>query len=236
MADQAVPVRRTTFTVLDYASAVLKAWKRLCDVYPSRESVACLWAQYAHETGRGAFCWNFNIGNVKYTPGHDYMMLRGTWEIINGKRVVFEPPHRATWFNAYDSLDAAMAEHLKLLKEKQYRTAWPAIERGEPTEFAARLKMKGYYTAPLEQYAAALRAHFAEFMRLPAYVDALEAILRAQEEDTNPDLYKVSDSSPPETPVEPTTPADRPTEIFSIVHPKVPLGLDDPALDDDGEG
>lgn len=44
------------------------------------------------------------------------------------------------------------------------------------------------------------------------------------EAETDPELYKVSDSSPPESLARFTTPADKPTEIGDIIHPKVPLG------------
>jgi hypothetical protein len=247
MADTNVPVTRTTFTLKDYARAVLRAWKTLCGVFPSKEAVGCLWAQYALETGKGAFCWNNNIGNVKYTPGHAYMMLRGTWEVIGGKRVVFEPPHRATWFNAYDSLDDAMREHLQLLKVKRYASSWPAINAGDPEAFAHRLKERGYYTAPVADYARGLRSHFNAFMAEHAYDDALRELLEVLDAETQPELPDLShDSSPDEEetrydlPAARTTNADRPSIIvapMAIPRPEVPLGrlaLDDPELDDEG--
>ncbi len=196
MTDQCVPVRRTTFTLKDYSRAAMRAWKSLCGNWPSKAAVGCLWAQYALETGRGAFCWGNNIGNVKYTAGHDYQMLNGTWEIVNGKRVVFTPPHRATWFNAYDSLDDAMMEHLRLLKQGRYASSWPAIEAGLPGEFAVALKQRGYYTAPVEDYARGLRAHHQDFMNSWAFEDAtrdLEALLNA---DTEPELPASIDETP----------------------------------------
>ena len=236
MADENVPVQRTTFTLRDYSRAVLRAWKALCGGYPSKESVGCLWAQYAHETGKGAFCWNNNIGNVKYSPGHDYMMLRGTWEIVAGKRVVFEPPHRATWFNAYASLDEAMREHLQLLKEKRYASSWPAIEAGLPGEFAVRLKTRGYYTAPVEEYARALRAHHQDYMRSNAYGGALQDIYDAMEDDTQPELANPLSVPPPNAATSPTTyPRPLPEEVTGsgpILHPlSYPTGRGDPPDD-----
>ena len=194
MADKNVAVVRTTFTLKDYCRAVLRAWKALCGVFPTKEAVGCLWAQYALETGKGEFCWNSNIGNVKYTPGHDYMMLRGTWEILSGKRVVFEPPHRATWFNAYASLDDAMGEHLRLLKSGRYASSWSAIEAGQPGEFAVRLKMRGYYTAPVEDYAKGLRAHHQDFMRQRGFDDAMTELLDAAGAPTLPEMQNPASS------------------------------------------
>lgn len=188
MADQNVPVTRTTFTLRDYCRAAIRAWKPLCGSWPSKASAGCLWAQYALETGKGAFCWNNNIGNVKWSAGHDYMMLNGTWEMVAGKRVVFTPPHRATWFNAYRSLDDAMYEHLRLLKERRYATSWPAIEDGNPEEFARQLRLRGYYTASLVDYARGLRAHFDAFMRGTSFEDATADLEASMNAETLPEL------------------------------------------------
>lgn len=72
--------KRTTFSTQDYADAVYAA-----DPSLTREQAGVLWAQYAIETGKGKFCWNCNIGNVKVTAGQvqagtDYFMLKGTWK------------------------------------------------------------------------------------------------------------------------------------------------------------
>ncbi len=218
-----VPVTRTTFTTQDYSRAVLRAWKVLCGVLPTKPAVGCLWAQYALETGRGVFCWNNNIGNVKHTTGHDYMMLRGTWEIVNGKRVVFEPPHPATWFNAYTSLDDAMQEHLRLLKERRYASAWPAITAGDAGQFAAKLREKGYYTAPLEDYSRGLRAYLAEYTRMVAYEGALAEVLESMECETGPELPSSSATLP-------TTYADAPATVHVSPHL---YRLDEEPPDDD---
>lgn len=211
-ADQNVPVVRTTFTLCDYCKAVLRAWKPLCGSWPSKAAVGCIWAQYALETGKGAFCWNNNIGNVKWSAGHDYMMLRGTWEIVGGKRVVFEPPHRATWFNAYESLDDSMMGHLRLLKEQRYASCWPAIEAGDPGEFAVRLKAKGYYTAPVEDYARGLRAFHQEFMRATAFEEATRELDEAMAAETQPEL-ELFDHEPTVLVETTESPADRPTRF-----------------------
>lgn len=226
-----VPVTRTTFTTKDYARAVLRAWRAYLGVYPSKEAVGCLWAQYALETGRGAFCFNHNIGNVKHTPPRDYMMLRGTWEIVNGKRVVFEPPHPATWFNAYASLDDAMLEHLKLLRERRYASAWPAVEAGQPGEFAIRLKNKGYYTAPMEDYARGLRGFHQEFMRMPAYENALDEIIADAEVDTQPEL-RANPASEPTVYVLPQLNTPILGTPIVRVDPSVYLGNGEPPDDD----
>ena len=157
------PVERTAFSLTDYARAA-----RLADPTLTREAVGVLWAQYALETGRGSSCWCNNIGNVKVTraqaeAGTPFFMLPGTWEIERGRRVVYEPPHEQTWFRWFASLSEAMAHHLVFLA-KRYAPAWDAVRAGEPTEFAEKLKARGYYTGDEGIYAASLRHHQREFL------------------------------------------------------------------------
>lgn len=156
-------VVRTAFSVSDYAAAAREA-----DPTLSRESVGVLWAQYALETGRGSACWCNNIGNVKVTPaqaraGVPFFMLPGTWEILGGKRVVFDPPDEQTWFRWFPSLSEAMRHHLSFLAAR-YGEAWAALRSGDPTAFALALKKRGYYTGSEATYAASLRHLLREFV------------------------------------------------------------------------
>ena len=210
MTDACVPTVRTTFSLTDYCKAVLRAWKPLCGDWPSKASVGVLWSQYALETGRGASCWCNNIGNVKYQPGHPYCMLNGVWEMIGGKRVIFTPPARETWFRAYESLDDAMMEQLRLLHDRRYKTAWPAVVSGDPGEFAVRLRAMGYYTASVESYSAGLRAQFSYFMAQTAFEDACHELAAIMEQDTLPDVAA------------PDSPASSPT-LYVISGPDMPI-------------
>lgn len=157
------PIERTTFSLTDYARAA-----RIADPTLTREAVGVLWAQYALETGRGSSCWCNNIGNLKVTraqaeAGTPFFMLPGTWEIERGRRVVYEPPHEQTWFRWFGSLAEAMSHHLVFLA-RRYAPAWDALRAGEPTEFAAKLKARGYYTGDEGIYAASLRHLQREFL------------------------------------------------------------------------
>lgn len=160
-----LPAVRTTFGTDAFAAAI-----RAAEPSITRTAAGIIWAQWALETGRGDSCWNNNIGNVKCTPaqaaaGVPLMMLRGTWEIIAGRRVVFEPPHEQTWFRSFASLADGMRHHVAFLRDRRYRPAWPAVLAGDPTAFAAELKRLGYYTDPLEAYAGGMRHLHAEWMR-----------------------------------------------------------------------
>lgn len=194
----AVPLTRTTFTRAEFARALLRAWRVLWSLYPTKAAAGVVWAQYALETGRGAACWNANLGNVKVTEdqaraGVPYTMLPNTWEIIGGKRVVFQPPHPATWFRAFETLDEGMLHHLRFLAETRYRPAWGLVEAGDPDGFARRLRALGYYTAPADDYARGLRGLHAEWMRADDYDAELGALLRAADAPTKPDLPVLED-------------------------------------------
>lgn len=175
---------RTTPTLEAYVGAVVRAWT---DVAPcTREACAVLWAQYMIETG-GRSCWNWNIGNVKASDiSRPWHALRGVWEGVSAAEaarlvaageavldanaahqravaprtaVVFEPPHPATRFRSFDSLDEAMGEHLALLR-RRFSRGWPGVLAGDVVAFARGLRAQGYFTASAEAYAAGMRAPF----------------------------------------------------------------------------
>ncbi len=201
MAEQ-VPVKRTVITLREYARAVLLAWQS--DVAPEKAAVAVLWAQYMIETG-GAACWNFNCGNVKSQAGdgYDFHCLSGVWEGVSpavaarlvaagearqdpsldhakavgaGRvSIIFSPPHPATRFRAFKSLDEAMVDHLLLL-QKRFSGAWPAVLAGDYRAFAQRLKAQGYFTASADAYANGMRRPFEEFMKSAGYEDTVTAM------------------------------------------------------------
>jgi hypothetical protein len=204
VADTQVPVTRTVVTLRDYVRAVVAAWSTISTDPCPKEAPAVLWAQYIAETG-GSACWNFNIGNVKWTPGCglDFMCLRGVWEGVTQAQassliaageahadanashgvavgagrvsVVFEPPHPATRFRAYPDLATAMASHLALLA-KRFAVAWPAVLAGDVDRFASALHSRGYFTASPLAYAGNMRRPFLDAMTSSAWNDATEAM------------------------------------------------------------
>ncbi|MCL2779618.1 MAG: hypothetical protein FWD73_16630 [Polyangiaceae bacterium] len=186
MTEQLVPTVRTTFSTEDFARALIAAWRAIyvmleqaddACVTPSKASCGVVWAQYALETGRGKSCWCNNIGNVKHVAGdgHDYCMLTGVWEIIGGKKVVFNPPDPQTWFRAYPSLADGMREHLEFLR-KRYAAAWAEVERGDARAFVHALKTRGYFTGDEGVYTKNVVSLQAEFGRSGAYEAAIEAL------------------------------------------------------------
>jgi hypothetical protein len=182
-----VTIKRTPIGMGEYARAVLRAWRDVFGDTPMKASAAVLWSQYMIETG-GKACWNFNIGNVKVSAGQvaagvDWIDLPGTWEVVNGKRVVLAEGDIGRRFRAFTSLDEAMGEHLGFLRNKRYRHAWPGVELGDYDTFARRLKAAGYYTAPAEDYAKGMAGHYRNFMASQAWEQLL-----ASEAPTQPQL------------------------------------------------
>lgn len=117
---------------------------------------------------------------MKCTPaqaaaGVPYVMLPNTWEIIGGRKVVFQPPDPQTWFRYFGTLAEGMRHHVAFLRAR-YRLAWHALVSGDPTLFASELKRLGYFTASLEAYAGAMRHLHAEWMRTVDYEGPLVAV------------------------------------------------------------
>jgi hypothetical protein len=210
---QEVPVKRTVVSMRDYANAALYAWGELFPFLPQKESLAILWAQYIIETG-GKECWNWNIGNEKHVQGDpfDFQYLVGTWECVdyqtaysliaqglakadtnpdhiaacplNKKPVIFVPPHPATCFRAFSSLQEAMLSHMRLLVQR-FGAAWDKVVLGDPDAFAHALKAgrdgkegtaDDYFTASSEAYAKGMKPSFAAFMQSNVFDVELEAL------------------------------------------------------------
>lgn len=206
MAEQRVPAVQTAPSLAVYARAVVRGWRKVFDgEIPLEPSIAVLYAQYMVETG-GVHCYNNNIGNVKKVDGDgfDYHCLVGTWEGVspavaqqlvatgqavydtneghkkavgpNRVSVVFQPPHPATRFRAFPSLDDAMVEHLKLLSKRFY-LAWPFVLVGDYVEFAKALGKQHYFTADPMVYANLMKGFYYNFIKATGYEDAVAEML-----------------------------------------------------------
>lgn len=209
-----MPVIKTPIGMRDFALALLRTLKTT-GVVPTKRAAGVFWAQYALETGAGGYCWNHNLFNHKVTQaqaaaGVQYMMLANTWEIENGKKVTYQPPHPATWFRAYASFEAALSDHIQSIKNGRYASSWEPMLAGDVHEYAAQLRAHGYFTAPLDSYQRLLAVKMTEWMRTPAYEDAIAEIIASSERETEPEI-RVQD--------------------FPIVHP--PVRMDSPGLDED---
>lgn len=125
--------------------------------FPKRESVLCVLAQNALETGFGKACHGWNLGNAKHIKGdgRGWSMFKCN-EVLAGKVEWFSPPHPQTWFRAFDALDAGSKDYLDMLRER-FDKSWPAIEAGDVETFGHALKVQRYYTADESAYVAGLK-------------------------------------------------------------------------------
>lgn len=181
------------------AYALREAWKKLYQEYPSVDSLALLWAQWALETGRGKAIHCYNFGNIKRSADEDYCMYRCN-EVINGKLEWFDPPHKQTWFRAYSTAVDGAYDYIKFLSQKQrYQTAWAAVQVGNPAAFGHALKMAGYYTADEVRYTKGLVSLTSEFKR------KIETIMAWQAPTPEP--------TPAPTPIEEERRSELPTVV-----------------------
>lgn len=163
-----VPTVKTSCNTADFVKSCIKAWFKLYKTPPLKNQIAVIYAQNALETGNtyNMYCWN--IGNIKAadTTGQtiEYCALNGVWEIINGKKVVLTPDDPGSWFRAFETLDDGIDFYIDFIKNHRYKTAWTAIESGDPAAFGHYLKLAGYYTAPEADYVNGLKYNFNVFM------------------------------------------------------------------------
>lgn len=166
----------TPVTVSEVYASLRASWRRLLGGEPQRCSLLVLLAQWAFETGRGRamHCWN--VGNIKHVPGdgRDFCQFRAS-EIVAGVETL-----SVMSFRAYADLDAGCADYLTVLRA-EFRYAWPAVEGGDPADFAHRLKLAHYYTADEAIYSRGL-------------VALVAALDREIGPDTSPDLPTVAEA------------------------------------------
>ncbi len=171
MAATLVLPERTKFSQSEMIKGFTLGWIKLLQNIPKKESIAVLFAQNGHETGGTVSMWNRNIGNYKYVPSTNdnelkYMMLSNVWERNSkGEKIIYQPPNPATWFRAFDSLEDGISFHIDKLKNKKYKVAWSAIEKGSVKDFAHLLKINRYYTDTEENYVKGMIFYFNKFMK-----------------------------------------------------------------------
>lgn len=176
---------RTQASVAEWADAIAWAWRQLLPTDPTVDALAVLWAQYALETGRGKSAFAWNLGNIKRVPGdgYDYTVLR-TFEYIDGVRVDMDDT-----FRAYPSLREGAIDYLRFLTRAAYAGPWARVVAGDAAGFAHALKVRGYYTAPENEYTAGLVSLANEFRRSVSEVPP-------------PDTLRDTEPAPPAVPVE----------------------------------
>jgi len=162
-----VPAIKTKFTKNDYIKSVTIAWKNKFGSFPKKEQIGVLYSQWGVETGEGQSCWNFNLGNIKAIDDPnktiEYCALTGVWEIINGTRVVLDPENPGAWFRSFENIEEGAFFYLEKLTNR-FKSAWSAVESGNPAAFAHLLKLAYYYTASEADYVKLMNFYFNKYM------------------------------------------------------------------------
>jgi hypothetical protein len=169
--EREVPRVATPVEVPALLEALRRAWRALLDTTPSEDALALLAAHWAFETGWGKVGgWNWNLGNRKHVDGdgRDFF-FQSCEEEINGKSVTLHPPDPGCRFVSLPTLADGAHDYLGLL-HGQYVKAWPAVEAGDPADFAHRLKTLRYYTDSEAHYTATLIACFMQAKRILAAI------------------------------------------------------------------
>lgn len=147
-----VAAQRTPVEPGRLRAALATAHKQQTGTEASSRMLDVLTAQVSLETGRGERMYNFNFGGIKgQGPSGATARYRTTEIAADGSEL-----HITDGFRAYRSLQEGANDYLATLKSR-YPTALAAAYRGDVDGFAQALKQRGYFTAHLDDYSAALR-------------------------------------------------------------------------------
>ena len=163
---------KTILTEEEATYYLKEAWKKVYNEYPSKNSLALLWAQSAGETGRWKLLRNYNWGNIKKRK-NDTEQLWTSYDAgenltINGvyKHYMFYPYHPQTHFAAWDDALSGAEYYIRFLSQrKRYLRAWQEVIKGDPVAYCKELKAAGYFTAGLAHYTKGVVSLTNEFKR-----------------------------------------------------------------------
>lgn len=124
--------------------SLLKAWPEI-----DRETAASLLALVWVETGRGASCNNWNVGNLSasetYSPRYRPAWFELTADSSDRMRALHAAMLRKeapSAFRSYPSLAHGMADYVRLLRSPAYRNVLEAAATGETLPFIKALKTR----------------------------------------------------------------------------------------------
>lgn len=118
-------------------------------------SVALLMGHWGLETARGNGMYNNNFGNIGASSGDSFRFEDCGFAT---------PPGNPVYFAAYHDLSEGALALVSLLK-RRYVEAWAELTSTNPDAYAyvAKLRARGYFTAPLEPYQAGVASLYREY-------------------------------------------------------------------------
>lgn len=138
-----VPANLTAMTPSEARRPLNFALTQALGRNPTPQEISMLLAQSDFETATWRSLHNYNFGNLEVTPGHPWYRLGSN------------PQH----FRSYVSADEGATGMVYLIKNR-YPKAFSLLGSGDPAAYAAALKERGYYTAPLALYTAGMRDRY----------------------------------------------------------------------------
>jgi len=131
---------RTPLKPEEARSLIAGALERMTGEPPSKEQVAILTAQWAHETGRGASMYNYNFAGIKGTSPAGLSVMQRTREGYGAtERTITDN------FRAYRTAEEGADDYVALLK-RRFPAALDAAKSGDPAGCVHALKQAGYFT------------------------------------------------------------------------------------------
>ncbi len=147
--------KTTAVSAGEMNAAVVRVWKALVGNGKSddlvEDAAMVLVGQWGLETGWGAKMMNFNFGNVKrggakilftaFSTSEYYTSEKGSIAAVNcakhsrlighnakGWGAAFDPPHKQTYFRAYETLDDGVKAHFSVLQNQaNFVAGWKAL-------------------------------------------------------------------------------------------------------------
>lgn len=147
------------------ASAMTSAYRKVTGQKPTAAVLGLLLGQWALETGNGKSVHNFNYGNKKSSSEDNLHTYFRCHEMVNGKKVYYDPPNPACKFSAYTDATSGAVAYIKLLKRRAHW--WKGLHSGTPEGFTKGLATKpAFFTADPAKYEKILRNRMERYLDL----------------------------------------------------------------------
>lgn len=185
MTARELPARRTVVSPAEvYVALRLQLEAQLGREQTTRAGAMILLGQMALETGRFQSTMNYNFGGVKCGPSwkgcwQHFATLEHVSEDEAQVHLAHVPPgakvervgvgddgrvilrfsgrHPVNRFRAYETLDDAVASHVRFLLGQRYRPSVHLAMAGRADDYAISLRAAGYYTGDAATYARNVR-------------------------------------------------------------------------------
>ncbi|HWA78349.1 MAG TPA: glucosaminidase domain-containing protein [Polyangiaceae bacterium] len=155
------------------ARHLMQAWHAVLDVRPSEQTLAVLWAHWAHETARGRRMHAFNFAGIKGRGPSGASVVVWTREGAGSSELV-----RRT-FRAYRTANEGARDYVRLLSTR-YPAALRAAGDGNAYGFVSALDAGGYFTGDTRAYLRAVTSLSSECRRRGlSRVEALQRVAPA---------------------------------------------------------